>query len=80
MDWWSQKIAYDPYLKRPASPTVQRRLGCAETVSLLFPKSSWLPMVTTNMKVITVGEEQMGRLISSVNRRLGAIRKYKLCI
>jgi hypothetical protein len=68
MDWWSQRIAYDPFLKRPASPEVQRRLGCAQTVSFLFPKESWLPMVTTNMKVLTVSEEQMRTLMESVKR------------
>lgn len=64
---WEQKIAYDPKLKRPANPEIQRKLGCASTISYLFPKETWLSIVTPKMLIVVLTEEEIEELIDTVN-------------
>jgi hypothetical protein len=70
MDFWRQKVVYDPQLRRPACPEIQSKMGCASSVCFLFPKKSWLSMQTQGMRVMNVSEEGLDMMVSSVNRRL----------
>lgn len=65
---WEQKIAYDPKLKRPANPEIQRKLGCASTISYLFPKETWLSIVTPKMLIVVLTEEEIEELIDTVKQ------------
>jgi len=63
---WEQKIAYDLRLNKPANPEIQRKLGCALTGSYLFPKETWLPVITPDMTILTLTEEETEELIDIV--------------
>ena len=63
---WEQKITYDPKLKRPANPEIQRKQGCASSVSYLFPKETWLSIITPRMLVLLLTEEEIEELIVTV--------------
>jgi hypothetical protein len=65
---WEQKIAYDPKLKRLANPEIQRKLGCASTISYLFPKETWLSIVTPKMLIVVLTEEEIEELIDTVKQ------------
>jgi len=64
---WEQKIAYDPKLKRLANPEIQRKLGYASTISYLFPKETWLSIMTPKMLTVVLTEEEIEELIDTVN-------------
>ena len=72
----SARIAYDTKLRRPGCVMIQAALGCEPRVAHLFPSESWLVDMTPDMRVYTVLDGQIDRLVS-ITERAGTNGKRK---
>jgi len=60
----TQKIAFDPVLKRPGCALIQAAMGCNPTIAQAFPSETWLVMPTDHMQVFEATEDQLVKLIA----------------
>lgn len=74
------KIAYDAKLKRPGCVLLQASFGCVEpNLADLFPIDSWLLAPTPDLRVYSLKEDQLSKLVKLANLmdEVGDFKKEK---